>query len=96
VPEERTALEKQIDGLQAEVSALKKEVASLHAPPPPPVPPQTVPPTPPSPPVKEDGAASIKLPTAEDIARARAFLTDTWHRLVDMIENWQKDVLRKS
>jgi hypothetical protein len=91
VPENRTALQTEIDRLRGEVAALKKEVASLREPPPP-VPPQTVPPAP-----RPKGEEThIKLPTAEDIARARAFIADTWHRLVEMIENWQKDVLRKT
>jgi hypothetical protein len=100
VPEERAALEKEIAQLRdevaaskSEIAALKKEIAALLAPPPPPVPPQTVPPAPHS---GKDGDAQIKLPTAEDVARARAFIADTWHRLVEMIENWQKDMLRKS
>ena len=67
--------------------ALKNEIAALRAPPPPPKPP---------PHSGKDGDAQIKLPTAEDVARARAFIADTWHRLVEMIENWQKDMLRKS
>jgi hypothetical protein len=92
VEEERAALEKEIAQLRDEVAALKKEIASLRAPPPP-VRPQMVPPA--QHPGK-DGGAQIKLPTAEDVARARAFIADTWHRLVEMIENWQKDVLRKS
>jgi hypothetical protein len=90
VPEERVALEKEIDQLRDEVAALKKEITALRAPSPPPVPPQTVPPSP------QTGEGPIKLPTAEDIARARAFVVETWHRLVEMIESWQKDLLRKS
>jgi hypothetical protein len=93
VPENRAVLEKEIAQLRDEVAALQKEIASLRTPPPPPVPPQTVPPAPHP---GKDGDAQIKLPTAEDVARARAFIADTWHRLVEMIENWQKDVLRKS
>jgi hypothetical protein len=93
VPEERAALEKEIAQLRVEVASLKQQIATLRAPPPPPVPPQTAPPA--LQPGK-NGGAQVKLPTAEDIARARAFIADTWHRLVEMIENWQKDMLRKS
>ncbi len=88
VPEERAALEKEIAQLRDEVAALKQQIAALRAPPPPPVPPAPQP--------GKNGGVQIKLPTAEDIARARAFIADTWHRLVEMIENWQKDMLRKS
>ncbi len=106
VPEERATLEKEIDALRGELKAAKDELAAakleianlkgeiegLRTPPPPPLPPQTVPP---SPPPDHDGV-TIKLPTQEDIARARGFIADTWHRLVDMIAQWQKDMLRKS
>lgn len=94
VPEDRAALEKEIEQLRDEVASLKKEVAGLQpAPESPPRPPQTVPPTP-----QPDTSAEnpIKLPSSGDIARARAFIAQTWHRLVEMIENWQKDVLRKT
>ena len=103
VPENRASLEKQIDDLRAEVTAakseidaLKQEIASLRAPPPPPphpVPPQTVPPSPP--PGERTGGITLKLPSHEDIARARGFIADTWHRLVEMIEHMQKDLLRR-
>jgi hypothetical protein len=93
VPEDRATLEKEIEQLRHEVAALKQEITSLHTPPPPPRPPQTAAPGP-----QRDKSADgqIKLPTTEDIARARAFLAETWHRLVEMIETWQKDVLRKT
>jgi hypothetical protein len=80
---------KEIADLRDQVSALQQEVASLRAPPPPPhpVPPQTVPPTP------DDQTGSITL--KHDIARARGYLADAWHRLVDMIDNLQKDMMRK-
>jgi hypothetical protein len=91
VPEHRAALEKEIAQLQDEVASLKAQVALLTAPPPHPVPPQTVPP----PGTDKDGGAQIKLPTAEDIAQARAFLQSAWQRLVDMIGNIQKDVMQK-
>jgi hypothetical protein len=93
VPEDRAALEKEIEQLRGELAAFKKQIVALREPTPPPLPPETVPPT--TAPDKS-GDAKIKLPTGEDIARARAFISDTWHRLVEMIENWQKDVLRKT
>lgn len=92
VKDELAATKGEVLAMKGEVTALKNEIVRLR-PPPPPVPPQTVPPAPHS---GKDGDAQIKLPTTEDVARARAFLADTWHRLVEMIENWQKDVLRKS
>jgi hypothetical protein len=86
VPEDRAALEKQIARLQDEIASLKKEIADLKAAPPPP------------PPEKEPGV-SIRMPTQEEIARARDYLTDTlsssWHRLVQMIVHFQHDVMRK-
>jgi hypothetical protein len=78
--------------MKDEVAALRNEIVALR-PSPPPVPPQSVPPAPQS---GKNGDAQIKLPSAEDVARARAFIADTWRRLVEMIESWQKDVLRKS
>jgi hypothetical protein len=81
--------QKEIADLRDQVSALQQEVASLRAPPPPPhpVPPQTVPPAP------DDQTGSIAL--KQDIARARGYLADAWRRLVDMIDNLQKDMRRK-
>lgn len=97
VPQKGASLEQQIAALREEVEALRKEVAALRAPPPPPphpVPPQTVPPTPQQP--DQTGSITIPLPSRADIARARGFIADTWHRLVDLIENLQKDMIRKS
>jgi hypothetical protein len=88
VPDSSAARQKEIDELRDQVATLQKEIASLRAPPPPPphpVPPDTVPPS--------DKTGSITL--KHDIARARGFIVDTWHRLVDMIDNLQKDMMRK-
>ncbi len=86
VPEDRAALETQITRLQDEVAALRKELAALRAAPPPP--PENAP------------GVSIWTPTQQEIARARDYLTgtltDTWRRLVQMIVQFQHDVLRKS
>lgn len=86
------AVDKEIARLKDEVASLKTEVARLTAPPLHPVPRQTVPPSG----MDKDGGAQIKLPSAEDIAQARAFLQSAWRRLVDMIGTIQKDVMQKS
>lgn len=87
-PEKDQNVQKEIAELRDQVAALQKEIASLRAPPPPPphpVPPQTVPP--------DDQTGSVTL--KQDIARARGYLADAWRRLVDMIDNLQKDMMRK-
>ena len=87
LPEDRAALEQEIARLQNQVASLQKEIASLRAPPPPPRPPMPVP---------DDSDAKLKLPTHDDIARARAFIEDAWRQLMDMLVNMQKDLGRKS
>jgi hypothetical protein len=86
VPEDRAALDKEIARLQDEVARLKTEVASLR--------------DPPSPakggePPAKGGEAQIKLPSHEDIERARVAVENAWRRLVDMIVNFQRDMMRK-
>jgi hypothetical protein len=83
VPEDRAALEKEIARLQNEVANLKTEIAGLRAPP---RPPADLTPAPPS-----DEARQLR----EDIERARAAIEYAWRRLVDMIMNLQKDMMRK-
>jgi hypothetical protein len=92
VPEDRAALEKEIARLQDQVGSLKdqvgglkQELANLREPPPP------RPPADLSPPGKSDDAAKLR----EDMARARAALENAWRRLVDMIVNFQKDIMPK-
>ena len=87
VPEDRAALEKEITRLQEEVTSLRNEVAVLREPPPRPRPPTDL--TPPS----DKSAEAEKL--REDIERARAAVEHAWRRLVDMIVNFQKDMMRK-
>jgi hypothetical protein len=92
-PQQDQKDQKDIADLRDQVATLQKEVAALRAPlplppfAPHPVPPQTVPPTP------DDQTGSITL--KQDIARARGYLADAWRRLVDMIDNLQKDMMRK-
>jgi exonuclease VII small subunit len=82
-------LQAEIARLQDEVASLKKEVLALKEPPPP------RPPADLTSPADKNDDVTIKLPTREDMARARAFIQDTWRRLVDMINTVQKDVMRK-
>ena len=86
VPEDRAALEKEIARLQDEVAGLKSEVAALREPPP--RPPAEL--TPRSSDRNED---SKQL--REDFARARTAIENAWRRLVEMIFNLQKDMMRK-
>ncbi len=86
VPEDRAALEKEIARLQDEVASLKKEIAGLREPPPPRPPVGLTPPG-----DKNDDAAKLR----EDIERARVAIEYAWRRLVEMIVNFQKDMMRK-
>jgi hypothetical protein len=86
VPEDRAALEKEIARLQDEVAHLKQELATLREPPPPRPPVDLTPPT-----KHSEDAASLR----EDLTRARVALENAWRRLVEMIINFQKDMMRK-
>jgi hypothetical protein len=81
--------EKILQALRDDIAGLKNDIAALRPPPlpppPHPVPPDTVPPS------EETGSITLK----QDIARARGFVADTWQRLVNMIENMRKDIMRK-
>jgi len=105
VPENRSELEADVARLQAdvkdlkavksdivslhdEIAALRREVAALKEPPPPRPPADLTPPD-------KGPDVTIRLPTHEDVARARAFIEKTWHRLVEMITAVQKDVMQK-
>ena len=86
VPEDRAALEKEIARLQQEVASLKQEVASLREPPPPRLPADLTPPA-----DRNDDSARLR----EDLARARVAFENAWRRLVEMIVNFQKDMMPK-
>ena len=83
VPEDRAALEKDIARLQDEVAGLKKEVAALREPPAP-RPPADIPP-------RSDDSKQLR----EDLEHARVAVENAWRRLVEMIVNFQKDMMRK-
>ena len=82
-------LKSDIVRLHDEIAALRQEVAALKEPPLPRPPAELTPPG-------KSGDDVIKLPTHEDIARARNFIEKTWHRLVEMISTVQKDMMQKS
>jgi hypothetical protein len=105
VPENRSELEADVARLQAdmkdlktlksdivrlrdEIAMLRREVAALKEPPPPRPPAELTPPD-------KGPDVTIRLPTHEDVARARAFIEKTWHRLVEMINAVQKDMMQK-
>ena len=81
-------LKSDIARLQDEIAALRREVAALKEPPPPRPPADLTPPD-------KGPDVTIRLPTHDDVARARAFIEKTWHRLVEMITAVQKDMMQK-
>lgn len=91
VPEDRTALENEIGRLQSDVAALKAEIATLREPPPPRPPADLAPPAKATKPAE----VTIKMPTQEDIGRARDAVAHAWQRLVEMIVGLKNDVMRK-
>jgi hypothetical protein len=99
VPEDRSALEQEIAHLNDEIAALRKQIDDLRAKPaPPPKPPAPVPPPAAAP--DKNGNLTLKLPSQADIGRARAYvegaLQDTWRRLVEFINRFQKNVKQQT
>jgi hypothetical protein len=96
VPENRAALEKEIEQLRAEVTELKNQLKAQEEPPRPPrpipAPPQTSPPTAAPPPSGD----SMALPGREEFARAASALQEAWRHFVDLVIALKNDVLRKS
>jgi DNA repair exonuclease SbcCD ATPase subunit len=95
-PTARDAQRAEIDRLKDENRSLTDKLASLEASnalmqneldalkPPPPLPKAEVP---------SDKKDELKLPSREDMERAKAALTDAWRKLMDMIGQMQKDML---
>jgi hypothetical protein len=46
-------------------------------------------------PADKSSELKLKMPSKEDLARARVFIEDTWRNMVDMISTMQKDMMRK-
>ena len=88
VPDERGALEAEIARLQTENAVLKKDLLARNLPLP-----GVVKPDPPAPKPDEP---RLQLPSDADLNKVVTFIEKVWRRLVEMIVNLQKDVLRKS
>ncbi len=92
VPENRSALEREVESLKDEVATLKRQVENLREPPPP-RPPASIP-RPDAPPTQGD--ISRGMPGHNELARAGAALRDVWQRFVDAIVGFKNDVMRPS
>jgi hypothetical protein len=93
VPENRSALEREVETLKEQVAALKREIETLREPPPP-RPPAPIP-APSNAPAAQ-GDLSREMPGRDDIARAKAVLRDVWERFVAAIVGFKNDVMRQS
>jgi hypothetical protein len=88
VPDERAALESEIARLQTSNIALKKELATRGLPLPDGIKPD--------PQVSSGGAIDLKFPSDIEFGRVTGLVEKVWRRMVDMMVNLQRDVLRKS
>lgn len=86
VPDERAVLESEIARLQAENGALKKEMIARGVPLPSP--------TPAAPP-KVRPEVELKLPSDAELDRVMAFMEKAWRRLLDMVDEMQREREKK-
>src|SRR6266699_2326690 len=83
LPEDRTALENEIARLQGENAALKRELVARGVP----LPDGTK-----GPPATARPDQDLKLPSDADLDRALSFLERAWRRLVEMVQNLQREM----
>jgi hypothetical protein len=83
VPDERAALEGEIARLQSENATLKKELIARAVP----LPGTTK--TEPKPPLE------LRLPSEADMDRLMTFMERIWRRLIEMVQNVQKEIDKK-
>ena len=101
VPEDRLALDAEIARLQRELGKLKDEIAKAQIEPAPPRPPGDIPPQAGQGADKDQNQTQsqddtkLRLPSREEMERARAALDRAWKHLVEMISEFQKDLTRK-
>jgi hypothetical protein len=89
VPDERTALEAEIGRLQNETASLKRELISRGIA----LPGATQNPERPG---AKNNDLTLKLPSDADIDRAMTFFEKIWRRLVDMVQNMQREMDKKN
>src|ERR1700674_94792 len=83
VPEDRTALESEIARLQGENAALKRELVTRGLP---------LPDGIKGPPLTAKPDQDLKVPSDADLDRALSFLERAWRRLVEMMQNMQREM----
>jgi len=99
VPENRAALDREVEQLRAEVADLKNRLKALTEPPRP-VPPETVPPSkgpnaaPPN--QGKGGDMTFSIPGREHISRAANAVQDAWQHFVDLVIGLTNDIRRKT
>lgn len=92
VPDERIALENEIARLQDANAALKKELLAQGL-----ALPKTAQPKTAQPDANEkSGELRLRLPDQADVDRVMTFIEKVWRRLLDMVDNLQKETLRKT
>jgi hypothetical protein len=87
VADERAVLESEIARLQGQNAALKKDMLTRGLPLPNGVKAD--------PPVARGSDQELKLPSSAELERMMAFLENVWRRMVEMMVNIQRDVLKK-
>jgi len=87
VPDERSALESEIARLQGDNVTLKRELLSHNLPLPAGIRAE--------PPPARTEDPRLQLPSDAEINQVMAVMEKVWRRMVDMIVNAQKDILRK-
>lgn len=88
VPDERAALEAELTRLQVDNAALKKELLSRHL-----ALPSGIRPDPPPARVEEP---RLRLTTDSEFSRIKAFVERVWRRLVEMVANVQRDIMKRT
>lgn len=87
-PDERTVLENEISRLQTDNAELKKNAVAGLAPPTATRPER-------SPQAKQEEPA-LKLPSDAELDRVMSFFEKVWRRLIDMVNNVQREMEKKS
>jgi hypothetical protein len=86
VPDERTALENEIARLQSENATLKREIIARGIP---------LPGGMKAEPPSGKPQVELKLPNDADLDRLMTFMEKVWRRLIEMVQNVQKEMEKK-